>query len=328
MSVLALGELAKEAQVHHDPAEVKAEVDLALVVLDSGVDLEPSGERLVGFCPFHPDMRTPNFAVWRWPDGAWACGCHACTPFPGGRNVGDLFDYLQAINGLSFHQAVSKAAEYLGADSEGLPVPEVRSSPPPDLQRMLRQASKRHGGLLEDLLRDRGVHVPADWLRGEWDVADGSGDVLVPHFDEIGNVTAIKRRQQEDGWEKRCVPGSSLSHLYGEWRDMDQDWVYLCEGESDTWTVSYIFDGQPVDVLGLPSGAAATPRSDWLDLLADRFVVLLFDADRAGRDAIERWSAALADVGATVFVAELPDGLDCTQAGADEIKKAIRTCVT
>src|ERR1035437_8049238 len=636
----------------YDPSALKQDVNLVAVVLDTGVMLEPVDEhRLIGHCPFHADT-IESFAVWEWEDTeTWACGCFACSPFRDGvAAVGDVFDYLQAFYHVSFRQSIELAVGYLGKELPDVPDMPKDLRPLPDLGKMLQDADP-HSGLLQELLHARGVHIPSQWLYDNWRVADGNGEVLIPHFDGAGLITALKHRRPGDGWTSRSVRGSELTHLYGEWRarggkerpvylcyaddtevltpqgwrefhelasndqvaqwDVDDsckwvtpiahqefeysgpmvsfscdfsdllvtpdhrvisstpkktkpsvrpaqemvnirgrtlpvagylqqmdsdgpsieearviamfagdggwavrtsgalfnvkkerkkerirelltaigltqqsrpgkgnheklrgwsegsgsvtpDWTmflvhglefvrdYLegddgkrlswnildwslevrqaflhelgywdgdfpgktgvrfftadkqsaevvsaiasisgwgsilrndthketvtyvvnlvprnwrgplfnpptivngytgsvycltvpsgflitrrngkvtvsgnCEGESDTWTVSYVFAGDPVDVLGLPSGAAATPKTDWLELVANRDLVLLLDADRAGRESASKWAVMSAGKGARVRVANLPDGTDCTSAGATEVRRAV-----
>ncbi len=312
----------------YDPAQLKRDVNLVAVVLDAGVDLEPVDEtRLIGHCPFHSDA-IQSFAVWRWEDGeTWACGCWACSPFrDGSAAVGDVFDFLQAFYHVPFRKSIELAVDYVGrTDLPVLPTMPKDTRPAPDLGKMLQEAKPGTGDLLQELLHARGIDIPATWIYDTWLVADGKGEVLIPHFDATGHITALKHRNPNDGWTSRSVRGSELTHLYGEWRARGGDArpVYLCEGESDTWTVSYIYDGDPVDVLGLPSGAAATPKTVWLDLVAGRDLVLLLDADRAGRESAAKWATLACARDARVRVANLPDGSDCTSAGAAEVRRAV-----
>lgn len=306
-----------------DPEYVQRVVDFASVVLDSGVVLEPADGRFVGCCPFHSD-KVPSFSVFQWEDsGKWACACWSCSPFRNGTaSVGDLFDYLQAFYQLSFSRAVSLAATYIGRDDlPELLEPEPRCNGPlPNLNTIYSAARKKRSGLLAELLGDRGSRTPADWVYQEWHVADGSGAVVIPHWSAAGELTALKRRHPADGWKNRAVRGSVLTSLYGAWRDDGDLSVILCEGESDTWSVSYLLRNRSVDVLGLPSGAAARPRREWIDALIDREVTVLFDADRAGRGGAARWAAVLPGA----RIAELPAGLDATSAWSREVRRAIQ----
>ncbi len=321
---MKVSELARS----YDPQALKADVNLVAVVLDTGVELHPSDDhRLVGHCPFHEDA-IESFAVWQWEDSQnWACGCWSCNPFRGGTAaLGDLFDYLQAFYHVGFRQAIELAVGYVGRDLPDLPAMPTPKGKPPDMGKLLAQSDKHHDGVtLQMLLQAREVDVPAQWVHDQWRVCDGDGEVLIPHFDGAGTLTALKHRSPEDGWTSRSVRGSALEHLYGEWRARGgaQRPVLLCEGESDTWTVAYLFDGEPVDVLGLPSGAAANPKDDWLDQVAGRDLTLLLDADRAGRDAARKWAMLATERGARVNVANLPDGSDCTSAGPDEVQRCI-----
>ncbi len=183
-----------------------------------------------------------------------------------------------------------------------------------------------HSGLLDKFLKWRSIAVPGQWLSHTWFVADGNGEILIPHFDALGGLTAIKRRRWEDGWQSRSVRGSKLVHLYGAWRAPGGDGrrIYLCEGESDTWTVAYMFDGEAVDVVGLPSGAAAAIRPEWLDFVAGSDLVLLQDADTAGEASADKWVRMATGVAKYVHRAHLPDGTDCTSAGPDAVADAIR----
>jgi DNA primase len=51
--------------------EIKARIDIVDLVSES-VKLRRSGKSYTGFCPFHPNSKTPAFAV--FPDsGTWRC---------------------------------------------------------------------------------------------------------------------------------------------------------------------------------------------------------------------------------------------------------------
>ena len=138
------GALAATA-LENDPATLRRSVNLAAVLQADGVQLEPNGSgRLVGRCPFHADT-APSFAVWRWPDGSWACGCWSC-----GFSRGDVLDYLQARHGVGFHQAIQLAIQLRDSGqlaaviiTEGSGVP----SRPPDFDGVLNTCREQGHGV-------------------------------------------------------------------------------------------------------------------------------------------------------------------------------------
>ncbi len=315
----ALATAAAEAE----PQQLKRDVNLAAVIMADGVELGQVGDRLVGQCPFHDD-ESPSFAVWRWEDGCWAYGCWSCG------ECGDLFDYIQERHACGFAAAMRIAVAL--RDGDDLPDIVPGDASPKASQLPAWWAWPGGSGdveLVTRFLRDRHIKVPADWVMHEFSVTTQRRRcVQIPHFDPAGKLTAMKERAPGDGWQSRSVAGSKLDHLYGIWRlrgASGRDELVVCEGESDTWSVARWTDhGRQVpDVVGLPSGAAATPRSEWVEWMRGRRVVLLFDSDDAGRAAGKRWAAALEGVASYVRIARLPEGLDATEAGPVTVRRAI-----
>lgn len=302
---------------NHDPKAVKGAVNLAGVMLAYGINLETNDDgRLVGLCPFHDDER-PSFAVWRWYDSdEWACGCWACDFGPG-----DLFDFLRRWHDCDFRTAMARALELRDGELPEAPDVPVNDGPAPDFGRMFENAHDT--GAVVDLLNERNIHVPADWLCEEFRVRANGDTVLVPHFAQTGELTGIKRRWAAAGWTPIAAKGSRLDDLYGVWRTRNRPEIIVCEGESDTWTVAKLFAEQPLDVVGLPSGVSTKPRDSWVDFLRGRDVVLLFDADRAGREGVGRWLAALSGTARSTRVACLPDGTDASSAGPVTTRQAV-----
>src|SRR5919202_1019762 len=67
--------------------EVKAAIPLSRYCADVGIELKPSGVRLVGACPFHAE-RTPSFTI--YADTSYYCfGCMATG------DVIDLHEHLE-----------------------------------------------------------------------------------------------------------------------------------------------------------------------------------------------------------------------------------------
>lgn len=295
----------------HTREGLKQALPLPVVCAHLGIRLEPQGDRLVARCPFHDDS-SPSFAVFRLDDDTLRAGCWACDFGPG-----DIFDVIRAARGCSFPEAMNLAGEMLDQDPPEVPeLPEVDREPR-DFSQELELGQGR--AAVEELLAAKMLDVSVDWLMREWQVHGVRDEVRIPHRDGEGEVLALKRRSERMDWVPMALTGSRLSAFYGAWRDKGRAQVVLCEGESDTWAVSWWLRHEAVDVLGLPSGVSARPRSEWLAHLDGREVTLLFDADDAGRAGARRWAEAIADA----RVARVPEGLDACKAGKDATLEAL-----
>jgi DNA primase len=94
---------------------VRDRTDLVAVVSESVPSLKKRGRRFLGLCPFHKE-KTPSFNV--NPDsGLYHCfGC---------KESGDVFTFLQRVEGYTFHEAVRALAE-----RAGIPIEEERGAGP------------------------------------------------------------------------------------------------------------------------------------------------------------------------------------------------------
>lgn len=84
--------------------QVKEKLDFMEVIREH-VNLEPSGDRYLGFCPFHENVNTPSFTV--YPDQErWICyGCD---------EKGDVLRFLENIEGVSLREILKKYAKEFG----------------------------------------------------------------------------------------------------------------------------------------------------------------------------------------------------------------------
>jgi DNA primase len=95
---------------------VRDRTDLVAVVSESVPSLKKRGRRFLGLCPFHKE-KTPSFNV--NPDsGLYHCfGC---------KESGDVFTFVQRVDGYTFHEAVRALAE-----RAGIPIEEERGASMP-----------------------------------------------------------------------------------------------------------------------------------------------------------------------------------------------------
>jgi len=107
--------------------EIKASIDIVDLINSMGVGLRRSGRSFVGFCPFHPNSRTPAFYVYPDTQSFYCFGCHA---------AGTVFDFVMRKQGLDFKEALELLAERAG----------IRLEPKNDAQ---RQEDARRARLLE-----------------------------------------------------------------------------------------------------------------------------------------------------------------------------------
>lgn len=88
-----------------DIDEIKARIDIVDLVSET-VQLRRTGKNYTGFCPFHPNSRTPAFVV--FPDsGTWRC-------FGQCNEGGDIFKFVMKKEGWDFPEALKQLAEKAG----------------------------------------------------------------------------------------------------------------------------------------------------------------------------------------------------------------------
>jgi DNA primase len=91
--------------------EIKVRIDIVDLVSES-VTLRRSGKNYVGFCPFHPNSRSPAFVVFQ-ESGTWRC-------FGQCNEGGDIFRFVMKKEGWDFSQTLHFLAEKAGVVLETL----------------------------------------------------------------------------------------------------------------------------------------------------------------------------------------------------------------
>ena len=87
--------------------EIKARVDIVDIVSQS-VQLRRTGKNYIGFCPFHPNTRTPSFVV--FPEtGTWHC-------FGQCNEGGDIFSFTMKKEGWDFPETLQYLADLAGVE--------------------------------------------------------------------------------------------------------------------------------------------------------------------------------------------------------------------
>ncbi|MBP6015297.1 MAG: DNA primase [Candidatus Promineofilum sp.] len=93
-----------------DTQEIKNRLNLVDVVQDYGVQLRKSGRNYAGFCPFHPNTKTPAFYV--FPETqTWRC-FGACA------EGGDVFSFVMKKNSWDFKETLVDLARRAGVTLE------------------------------------------------------------------------------------------------------------------------------------------------------------------------------------------------------------------
>jgi DNA primase len=89
--------------------DIRTKLDIVELISSSGVSLRKTGRSFVGFCPFHPNTRTPAFTVYPDTQSFYCFGCQAS---------GDVFGYTMRKQGLDFRQALEQLAARAGVRLE------------------------------------------------------------------------------------------------------------------------------------------------------------------------------------------------------------------
>lgn len=89
--------------------EIRAKIDIVELIGSLGVSLRKTGRSYVGFCPFHPNSRTPAFTVYPDTQSYYCFGCQA---------AGTAFDFVMRKQGLDFKGALEQLAAKAGVRLE------------------------------------------------------------------------------------------------------------------------------------------------------------------------------------------------------------------
>lgn len=166
-----------------DIDEVKARIDIVDLVSET-VQLRRTGKNYIGFCPFHPNSKTPAFVV--FPDsGTWRC-------FGQCNEGGDIFKFVMKKEGWDFPEALKHLAEKAGVQlSQPSARDQALAEEYDNLRAILEEALifyrhqlrntpegkkalaylQEHRGLRDDTIESFGLgYAPQSW------------DVLISHF--------------------------------------------------------------------------------------------------------------------------------------------------
>jgi DNA primase len=91
--------------------DIKQRLDIVALINENGVQLRKAGRNFTGFCPFHPNSRTPAFYVFPDTQSYYCFSCHA---------AGDIFKFVMERQGLNFGDALRQLAARAGVHLEQL----------------------------------------------------------------------------------------------------------------------------------------------------------------------------------------------------------------
>jgi len=198
--------------------EIKARLDIVDLVSES-VQLRRSGKNYTGFCPFHPNQRTPAFVVFS-DTGTWRC-------FGQCNEGGDIFRFFMKKEGWDFAETLRYLADRAGVQLKPVTAEEQAAGEENDhLRALLEQAVTyyRH-----HLLKTTAGNAALAYLRQKRGLRDetleafGVGyapnawDATLEHFTSQGyrleDLVAcglLTEREQGSGVQKETIQKSEV----------------------------------------------------------------------------------------------------------------------
>jgi DNA primase len=184
--------------------EIKARIDIVDLVSET-VQLRRSGKNYVGFCPFHPNSRTPAFVVFS-DSGTWRC-------FGQCNEGGDIFRFVMKKEGWDFPQTLKYLADKAGVVLQPLnPQRQAEEEEHEQLRALLEEAvtfyryhmsETRPGNAAQAYLEKRGLTLATIEAFG-LGYAPDAWEAAVRHFIQKGYtqeelVQAGMVSQRDDG---------------------------------------------------------------------------------------------------------------------------------
>ncbi len=169
--------------------EIKERIDIVELIGQS-VKLRKTGKNYTGFCPFHPNTRTPAFVV--FPDtGNWRC-FGACN------EGGDIFKFVMKKEGWDFPEALRRLAERAGVE---LPARTQVEDAAEESHQRLREALEAAVAFFRHHLRETAAGEPVLAYLHKRGLSDAALEMFeigyAPHSWDAGLTHLLERGYSE-----------------------------------------------------------------------------------------------------------------------------------
>lgn len=265
--------------------------------------LEPSktrGDEWECLCPFHEDTK-PSFNL-NLRTGQWHC--HACG------EKGNEVTFYARLRGVSNVEAARAIRAQVGGGTNVVPLRRPAAAAKPTAPAKImdpKLADEAHARLLKS-------KEPLKWLKEARGLAletikrfrlgltDKGDRVTIPVFAEGGALLNLRLYDWRHTSDQKFLnsKGFGTIRLWPA-ESLAADEVLLVEGEPDCLTACQL------GYAGLTgTGGASNWKGEWTAQLAGKRVVILYDADAAGKEGREKVAQALAGVAREVRLVDLP----------------------
>ncbi|MBL1276433.1 MAG: toprim domain-containing protein [Ectothiorhodospiraceae bacterium] len=320
---------------------LKQTTDLVAVIKERGVTLRKRGKQYKGHCPFHPDEKTPSFAVTP-AENLWHCfGCDTGGDVIRFVELMDKVSFPEAVKCLNGHQVVSqKPSSSLTANRPKAPVVNAaqRTKLLTRVVAFYQKCFANRPEGMKYLVKQRGFHNVTHFKNYQIGYADGSllealpqdddslnlfkalgvltgkgrellhDCVVFPLFDDQGNVVNLYGRRVIEGEVNHLyLPGPKVG-LWNYQAAKRSASLLLTESVIDAFTLidHGLHDVMPCyGVHGLTDDLLA-----YFEKCTVKDVTLCFDGDDAGQRGVEKVGQQLKEKRIAVHAIQLPEGED------------------
>jgi hypothetical protein len=266
------------------------------------VDIPPGRDSVVVRCciPGHDD--TGASLSLDLEEGLWCCHGN-CPSNQGTRRGGNIYRFLQIVDGISKADAVTRLAELVGEKvSDVLDEVGLEQRTEQCRLRLWDPDKAAMTGLRSHLMKRRGWNE--DTLR-KWSIGWDGFRFTFPVKDEHGAVVNIRRykpdpKEREEKWMSIAKHGQP--RLYPIDTVFGSSEIVLVEGETDMVTAQQ----NGVTAAITSTGGAKSWDPEWNDLFEGKTVYICYDIDDAGKEGARLVGMNLHEIAGAVYDVRLP----------------------
>ena len=234
-------------------------------------------------CPFHED-KTPSFHVYP-KTGTWNCFSSNCSA-----GSGDQVDFIMKLEGISKHEAIMKAKEMLGYIApEAKPTDYVKLFE--DFKYTLLRSSKA-----KEYLKSRNLTLPYVGYNSGSKYDKLKYCIIFPLRDSQNQISSLYGRSIFENENAKHFYTGNRKGLYPSYPKADTSKLILTEAIIDAATLLQIPEiTREYAVLALygTNGLTEEHKQAIKELNQLKEIVLFFDGDEAGREAITKQAETL-----------------------------------